>query len=270
MSRLKQNVKSLIEFFGLGEAVDKSRFYIQYFLKKKHITAFKNAHPDVPFPSPFMIYETFRLDYQRYYTSGKEDAADIYDEVKPFIELEQKAILDWGCGPGRIIRHFPAIVPSAQFYASDYNEQYIQWCQQHLTAIQFKQNQLSPPIPLPSSSIDFAYAISIFTHLSEAKHFEWMNEIHRLLKPGGVFYFTVHGDITTQNLMGEELENYNKGLLVERGNVKEGYRMFAAYHPTAFIEKLVSGKFEILKHKKGVAKSWGLEQDVWIVKKIAK
>lgn len=269
MSRLKQSAKSLIKFFGLGQAVDKSRFYIQYFRQKNRIAAFKAAHPDVPVPSPFMIYETFRLDYQRYYDSGKADALHIYEEVKPFISLEQKAILDWGCGPGRIIRHFPSIVPSAQFYASDYNKEYVQWCHDNLKGITFRANQLAPPIPYESGSIDFAYAISIFTHLSEEKHFEWINEIYRLLKPDGIFYFTAHGDVTRRNLLDNELAQYDKGELVERGNVKEGNRMFTAYHPKPFIEELVSGKFNILKHREGVAKSWGLEQDVWIIQKTA-
>jgi len=267
MSRLKQSAKSLIKFFGLGQAVDKTRFYLQYIRQKDNIAAFKAAHPDVALPSPFMIYETFRLDYQRYYDSGKADAIAIYEEVKPYISLEGKAILDWGCGPGRIIRHFPSIIPSAQFYASDYNKEYVQWCHEHLKNITFKENQLSPPIPYDKSSIDFAYAISIFTHLSEEKHFEWIDEIHRLLKPGGIFYFTAHGDITRKNLLDNELIQYDKGELVERGNVKEGNRMFTAYHPTPFIEQLLGGKFQVLKHRKGVEKSWGLEQDVWIIRK---
>jgi ubiquinone/menaquinone biosynthesis C-methylase UbiE len=268
MGKLKQSIKSLINIFGLGQTIDKSRYYIQYFQQKGKINAFKAAHPDLVLPEPFMIYETFRLDYKRYLESGKADAIQIYEEVKPFISLENKAVLDWGCGPGRIIRHFPNIIPSAEFYASDYNKEYITWCQQNLKDINFKANQLSPPIPFPSNSIDFAYAISIFTHLSEQKHFDWINEMHRLIKPGGIFYFTAHGDITRKNLLENELAQYDKGELVERGNVKEGNRMFTAYHPSAFIHTLLSGKFKIVKHRKGVAKSWGLEQDVWIVQKV--
>lgn len=252
----------------MGQAIDKTRFYLQYFKQRRKISAFKTAHPNLPLPSPFMIYETFRLDYERYYNSGKADALAIYEEVKPFIALDGKAIFDWGCGPGRIIRHFPEIIPSAHFYASDYNKEYVKWCQDNLKTITCKENQLSPPVPYASSSIDFAYAISIFTHLSLEKHYEWINEIHRLLKPDGVFYFTTHGDITRKNLLNHELAQYDKGEFVERGNVKEGNRMFTAYHPTPFIEKLLSGKFEILKHRKGIEKTWGLEQDVWIIKKI--
>lgn len=268
MSRLKQSAKSIIEFLGLGQAVDKARFYLQYMQQRDKIKSFKAAHPDLPLPGPFMIYETFRLDYQRYIDSGRGDALAICAEIKPFMDLNGKAILDWGCGPGRIIRHFPDIVTGAQLYASDYNTEYIKWCQDNLKQITFRNNLLAPPIPFEEHSMDFAYAISIFTHLSEEKHYEWINEIHRLLKTGGIFYFTAHGDITRQNLLETERIKYDKGELVERGNVKEGNRMYTAYHPTAFIEKMLSGKFSVLKHRQGVPKAWGLEQDVWIVQKL--
>ena len=267
MNQLKQNAKHIIEYLGLGQSIDKARFYLQYLQQKRKINAFKASHPGMPLPRPFMIYETFRLDYQRYIDSGKADAKGIYDEVKEFIDLNNKSILDWGCGPGRIIRYFPGIVPSAKLYASDYNKSYINWCQKNLKAITFKENFLSPPLLFENNSMDFCYAISIFTHLSTEKHYKWIDEIYRILSPGAVFYFTTHGAITRKNLLETERIKYDSGTIVERGNVKEGYRMYTAYHPVPFIKKLLSGKFEILKHRQGIEKPWGLEQDVWIARK---
>ncbi|OJV56118.1 MAG: hypothetical protein BGO31_18790 [Bacteroidetes bacterium 43-16] len=267
MGQVKQQIKSLIESLGLGRAADKARFYYQYLQQKGKINAFKAAHPGLPLPTPFMIYETFRLDYAKYLETGKSAAVSIYEEVSPFIELKGKSILDWGCGPGRVVRHFPDIIPTAQVYGSDYNSEYVNWCHENLKEITFTQNQLVPPIPLEAAAMDFIYAISIFTHLSEKMHMAWMNEIYRLLKPGGVFYFTTHGDITRKNLLESEQQQYDAGTIVERGNVKEGYRMYATYHPPAFIRQLVAGKFEVLKHRPGKAQNWGLEQDVWIIRK---
>lgn len=267
MSSFKQSAKSLIELLGLGKTVDKLRFYKQYWANKKKIAAFRAANPNLALPNPFMIYETFRLDYDRYINSGKEDAQAIIEEVNPFVDLSGKTILDWGCGPARIIRHFPDLIRDGQFYGSDYNAEYIDWCKDNLEQITFLENKLAPPLLIDEASVDFAYAISIFTHLSEQKHYEWINEIARILKSGGIFYFTAHGDVTKQNLHTQEIAKYNSGLMVERGNVKEGYRMYTAYHPTEFINKLVSEQFTVLKHRPGVPKNWGLEQDVWIIKK---
>ncbi|RYD96995.1 MAG: class I SAM-dependent methyltransferase [Sphingobacteriales bacterium] len=267
MGKVKQQIKSLIEAMGLGFAADKARFWYQYAQQKGKINAFKAAHPGMPLPTPFMIYETFRLDYAKYLETGRAAAESIYQEVNPFIALQGKAILDWGCGPGRVVRHFPDLLPTARVYGSDYNSEYVNWCRDNLKQITFTQNQLAPPIPLEAGSLDFIYAISIFTHLSAKMHLEWMNEMYRLLKPGGVFYFTTHGDITRKNLLESEKMQYDNGIIVERGNVKEGYRMYATYHPPAFIEQLVAGKFSVLHHRPGKAKDWGLEQDVWIIRK---
>lgn len=142
---LKQKLKSTIDWLGIGEAVDKMRFYVQYLTHYKSITQSRLKLASVPLPEPFMIYETFKLDYNRYYESGREDAQAIYDEVRPFFDFNHKYILDWGCGPGRVIRHFPNLVPSAHFAGCDYNKDYVRWSKKHLSGIEFFQNQLLPP-----------------------------------------------------------------------------------------------------------------------------
>lgn len=263
----KQRLKNIIEFFGLGQWTDRLRFYYQYLRNRKKINAFRKENTDIPLPEPFMIYETFKLDYQRYLDAGKEDARWIYEESGPFIDLKNKIVLDWGCGPGRIIRHFPAIEPTAKFFGCDYNKAYVNWNQKNLKGISFAENNLLPPLPYTESSFDFAYAISIFTHLSEENHYLWIEELHRVLKPGGIFFFTTHGDITKKNLLEKERVQYDEGSLVVRGNVKEGNRMYTAYHPAPFMQDLLSSRFRILKHRQGEVKDWGLEQDVWIIQK---
>jgi ubiquinone/menaquinone biosynthesis C-methylase UbiE len=37
------------------------------------------------------------------------------------------------------------------------------------------------------------YGISVFTHLSAPWELKWLEELHRVLKPGGVILMTVHG-----------------------------------------------------------------------------
>lgn len=268
MSSIKQSIKSIIEFLHLGKLVDKLRFYQQYLSNYSTISAFLKQHKSEAFPTPYMIYETFRLDYERYWKSGREDAEWVINLVTPFQYLTGKRILDWGCGPARVIRHFPKLL-NATFYGTDYNDKYVDWCKNNISGIDFRKNHLNPPLAFEINSLDFIYSISIFTHLSKESHFQWIDEMYRVLDKDGIFFFTSHGDITVRNLLAHEKEQYENGDIVVRGSVKEGYRMYCAYHPIPFIQKLLKNKFEVLLHIPGEEKDWGLEQDVWIVRKLS-
>jgi SAM-dependent methyltransferase len=47
-----------------------------------------------------------------------------------------------------------------------------------------------PPTTLPDESFDLVYHNSVFSHLSEDAHLRWLDEFHRILKPGGLMIAT--------------------------------------------------------------------------------
>ena len=49
----------------------------------------------------------------------------------------------------------------------------------------------SPPTPYSSEHFDIIYGHSVLTHLSFRDQFEWLGELHRILKPGGFAFLTV-------------------------------------------------------------------------------
>lgn len=266
---MKQQIASLLRKAGLIYITDYLRFAVMRRKNSSRNKAFLLQHSGQAFPPPYMIYETFRLDYERYFNSGRDTASWIKKEVSPFKSLNNIDILDWGCGPGRVIRHLPAVIGNdCRFWACDYNAAYVAWCDQHIPGVTFRQNQLLPPLPFADTSMDLAYGLSIFTHLSAAMHVAWVDELLRVLRPGGILFITTHGDITRRNLIPEELAVYDAGQLVTRANVKEGHRMYVAYHPPAFMHQLFAGKATILSHQPGKQESWGLQQDLWIVSKL--
>ena len=266
---MKQRVVEFLRSLGLVYITDIFRYYLTSVKMAGKNRAYKAKHPGIAFPPPYTIYETFRLDYQRYYEKGHESAEWIRNEVSPFKELRNCHILDWGCGPGRVIRHMPDVIGNGcTFYGSDYNAEYVEWCSKNIPDVTFKKNELDPPLPFNDRQFDLVYGISIFTHLSEQKHWEWFNEHMRVLKPGGILFITTHGDITRSNLTSSEDAVYEKGELVVRSNVKEGHRMYVAYQPISFMHKLFKDKARVLKHVPGSKQPWGLSQDVWVVEKI--
>lgn len=100
-------------------------------------------------------------------------------------------LLDLGCGWGRIsqtaLRHFPA----DHVYSLDVTEESMEICRSTGLPTQLIYvPDMRPPSALPPESVDLAVAFSVFSHLSEAAHWVWLRELHRVLKPGAVMCVT--------------------------------------------------------------------------------
>jgi SAM-dependent methyltransferase len=51
-----------------------------------------------------------------------------------------------------------------------------------------------PPLHLKSESLDFVFAYSVFSHLSKQATVAWFSEFARVLRPGGVVFFTTRNE----------------------------------------------------------------------------
>lgn len=262
----------LIRRLGLMHLLDLLRFRIQQVRRFNSNRTFVRRHPEVALPPDYLMYESFQLHYQKYYEGGREVAGWIVAQLTPHLPFDQTRLLDWGCGPGRVIRHLPSIIkePGVSFYGTDYNARSIDWCQKNLPGIHFSQNQLAPPLGYENDFFDAIYGISIFTHLSEESHRQWMQELLRVTKPGGLLLLTTHGDAYKVKLTGEEQQRYAQGQLIERSQAIEGHRVFTAFQPPVYFRQLVAPYADIIAHTPGKPQSWGIEQDVWLIKKHVK
>lgn len=214
------------------------------------------------------MYESFQLDYKKYYEDSRQTAIWLKNHFAKYIQLEQKRILDWGCGPGRIIRHLPEVINNGcSFYGTDYNEKSIAWCSANIPDVSFNLNKLEAKLPYEDDFFDVIYGISIFTHLAEAMHYAWFKELYRVLKPGGILFLTTQGANFKVKLDRTESKRFEDGELVVRGNVKEGHRTFSAFQPKEFMLQLFS-EMEVLEHiELENGKTKVVPQDIWIVRK---
>ncbi len=265
---VKENISKLLRRTGLLYGSDRVRFYLELFKNRKINRKFKKDNPAIALPPDYLIYESFRINYYKYYTESINAAKWLCGYFSQYMKLEKRKILDWGCGPGRIIRHLPQLIGNdCEFYGTDYNSKSIEWCSKNLPGIHFGKNSLAPGLPYPDGYFDIIYGLSIFTHLSEQMHSEWYKELYRILKPRGIMLLTTQGDNYKIKLTPGELVQYNNGDLVVRGHVKEGHRTFSAFQPEQYMRKLFSN-IEILDHIETLPeKGRWLPQDVWILKK---
>ena len=271
MSSIKNSLSGILRKTGLLYAADMGRFIFQKINNYNRNQQFKKQDPSFALPPDYFLYETFTLDYQEYMHQGKCNAEELIDLMRPLTDLSipGKRILDWGCGPARVVRHLPWLFSHNHFiYGTDYNHEYINWCSKHLNGISFTANNLYPPLAFDDNYFDIIYSISILTHLSEKNHTEWINEIKRVLKPGGIFIVSTQGSAYKDKMLKNEITEFEKGNLVTRNYLKEGHRIFSAFQPEAFM-KNVFKDFEIIDCQKGEeGRSIHGKQDTWIVRKI--
>jgi len=264
---LKGKISNLLRISGLLFFSDKVRFYLHKIKNRKPNKKFKSENPEVILPPDYLIYESFQLNYTKYFVESKKSAEWLVNHFAKHADLHNSRVLDWGCGPGRIIRHLPQIMPKdCEFFATDYNKNSIEWCKNYLPGIQFNCNTLEAKLPYESNYFDFIYGISIFTHLSESKHYEWYSELHRILRPGGILLITTQGNNFKPKLSINERSLFEKGQLVVRGNVKEGHRTYSAFHPELFMRSLFNNA-DIFDFIQEDPKNQYIPQDVWLVKK---
>lgn len=265
--KLKSKISQSLRKLRLLHFSDLIRYnYIKLINRKKN-KFFTHNYPNVKIPFDYLVYESFQLDYEKYYIGGEKTAIWMANIIKKYKNSENLKILDWGCGPGRVIRHLPDIFDKKNmFFGTDYNENSIKWCSKNIDGVNFSTNELSPPLSYNDNFFDVIYGISIFTHLSEKNHYEWIKELHRVLNEDGVLILTTQGDNFKIKLNSDEIKEFEKGNLVFRGNVKEGHRVYSAFHPEKFMKKIFKD-FTILEHIAEPPQENYIPQDIWIIKK---
>ena len=103
-------------------------------------------------------------------------------------------VLDWGCGHGRLTRHFIAEWSDAVITGADIDAENIAWCREHLPGGHFQVAPLWPQLDVPSKTFDLVFGLSVMTHLTADAQEAWILELNRVLKPGGLALITFGGD----------------------------------------------------------------------------
>jgi SAM-dependent methyltransferase len=179
-----------------------------------------------------------------------------------------RAVLDFGCGCGRVIRRFHS-VKGTRFYGTDYNPALVKWCQDNLPFAEFGINKLAPPLSYGDGTFGFVYAFSVFTHLPAELQVAWMNELWRVLEPGGYLQITVHGDEYAKAMLsGEQREQFENGQLVVLAEDRAGENLCAAFHPQKYVRSvLTAAGFEVLEFSYGQPFADHIDHDLYLFRK---
>ena len=257
----KQSLVAAARAIGILPALEVCRFIGSKYQSSKQNAAFRQAKPDFAPPPLWWMHDMYRhTSFEGYWRTGTETAAVISEKIDQYVSSETApCVADWGCGLARVVRHLPPRYVRTGF---DYNADAIAWARDHISEISFLDNALAPPLPSSANSFDALYALSVFTHLSEQAHHDWIKEIGRVLKPGGIFLGAFHMRPVPGQLRPAEQLAFDADRLVVRGRAKEGSRIYTAHHPEAFLRNKLFNGFEILE---GPTPLFG--QELFVVRK---
>jgi SAM-dependent methyltransferase len=151
-------------------------------------------------------------EYFQLSTSGKaghaalEAGFDVYRLFRRLIELhykplsECKAIMDFGCGWGRVLRFFLKDAPGEVLWGVDMWDEQVAWARKTDPWPTFLCIDREPPSELPRHHFDVVFAYSVFSHLAEDVHQAWLDEFARILVPGGIAIVTTWGTDQIEHL----------------------------------------------------------------------
>lgn len=267
---LKRRIEMVLRKIGLEPLI-----YYYVFAKdhRKFAAAdavFLAANPQLKLPPARLRFDVIACSQAEYYTTtGKAMAAQMQGVMDKWVSPDATHVCEWGCGPGRILIPLAAMDSSKRrkFIGTDMYPPSIRWAQSvQSEPLAFHLNRMNPPLPLPDHSIDFVYAVSVFTHLSESLTQSWLGEILRVLKPGGIFWFSAHsGQKHLHELTAHQLTLLARGEFVAIDSRHDGSQMYTGIHCPALMKKMIAAAgAEVLEYQPEGNQKY---QDAWIVRK---
>ena len=177
--------------------------------------------------------------------------------------------LDWGCGCGRVCKHFG---DTNHIYGVDINENAINWCLENISS-NFSVGQLDPPLHFEDNYFCAIYGVSILTHLSLEDQRCWIEELIRVARPGGIIILSYHGlnSLIRFNLSEESFDELSKFQYLNIGksdslgkDSKVGSKYYDSVQLASSFDKIIpKDGTEVLFHES----VFGNHQDVVVIKK---
>ena len=272
---MKRFINTILDRLKLGASARNLTNFLKYIsnpdLLLRNFRFRRNGAPDgLPVQTPGLAYRVCgQYDLEAMYYNGRKGADWITALLeKNGLELGSfAAILDFGCGCGRVLRFWNGLTHTG-VYGTDYNPSLIRWCANSLPFARVSVNAECSPLNYSENTFDMVYAISVFTHLSVEMQSFWLEELIRITKPGGYIIVTVHGVSRASVLSEEQLKQFHKGKLIVRGERYFGTNICGAYHPRHYLEELAGGSLTELDYMELGATD--AAQDVYLFRKVRK
>ena len=255
MSSLRENLKSVLRTLGLLPLCRRVR---DHFRRSARIRLARREGLADAFPTPAgeLIDLTIATeDPYEYYAGGKRAFDNICDTLASagVDRNGLREILDFGCGCGRVLRRWHPL--TGKLHGTDYNPRLTAFDKNAFPFARIATNGLYPPLEYADSQFGFVYQFSVFTHLTLDCQKQWMAEFHRILRPGGMLFFTTQGEhfLNHRPFITEEMkERFRRDGFFMLEENREGENACGAFHSREFVEReLLEDRWELLRFSSG-------------------
>ena len=158
---------------------------------------------ELPVPPPSLMY--YGESEERHLTHGKAEVENIKISLEKagYRFSDQRTILEFGCNNCRLLRWFYE-GHNKELWGCDIDKDMITWCSDKLGhVINLQLNDHDPPLDLADNYFDFVFAGSVFTHIDKNAQ-QWIDELVRVTKPGGLLYLTYLDENSMRILVNEQ------------------------------------------------------------------
>jgi SAM-dependent methyltransferase len=235
---------------------------------------YRDRYPDVVAPDAELRFNVVgACDIPGFLEGGRRTADDI-EAALGHVEVAINGLrrgLDFGCGCGRFLLEAPRRWPWMRWSGSDVDEPAVRWCADHLPGVEVVANSSLPPLPFPDGTFDIVWCGSVFTHLDEDRQDAWLEEVCRILAPGGCLLATVHGP----NCWSGRLPRWTvrriqeRGFIFARTGADEGIHpdwYQTAWHTRAYVESHWSRMLDVAAY---IPQGFGEYQDLVVCRRPA-
>jgi SAM-dependent methyltransferase len=175
-----------------------------------------------PYPPRHLM--TYGESIDQHKASGRSDSETLKRILAEagFNPHQCKSFIELGCANCRVLRWFYDWSEWAEGWGADINSNPILWAVQSFPRFNFVVTTTTPHVPFPDNYHDLVFCFSVFTHIDDLC-LSWFSEIWRVLKPGGLFYFTIL-DEASLDVLKTEPHRYASKLLLPSPYLK-GYEV---------------------------------------------